>query len=494
MATKDEAPVRTRTAGIQGIETRSIDWVPDTERHGKVWHQAPLWFLGNFQYFTIPIGFIGPAFGLSLAWTIVAGTVGILVGTTFMALHATQGPTLGLPQMIQSRAQFGYRGVIVALFAMVFTYMAFNVADQVLLAQGLHGAFGWNANVVAIVVTVGAALLAIYGYDWVHRVFRWILFILLPLVAIITIGVFAGQAGGVVSHTVYGFNWTGFMAQLSAAAAYNITYAGYVSDYSRYLPRNTPRGKIIGYVFAGAATPAIWLIALGAWLAIRLGATDGLVGLQTAGNNVITHLGGMTGFLSAVALAATMGMNAYGAMLTTLAGVDAFRKVKPTRTARVITIVVLTVIWFVIAKSITATDTGVVDTVLTLMLYLLVPWTVINLTDFFFVRRGHYSIIDIFKPNGIYGVWSYRGLIAYGIGFAAEIPFMVLLNLVTLKSYYTGPLASDLNSVDISWIVGAVVTFVAYLLLTRNLDVAAEQTAIERSDAELRRIDSASGA
>ncbi len=486
MATKDEAPARARGTSIHGIETRSIDWIPDTERHGKVWHQAPLWFLGNFQYFTIPIGFIGPSLGLSLGWTIVAGTAGILVGTMFMALHATQGPTLGLPQMIQSRAQFGYRGVIVALFAMVFTYMAFNVADQVLLAQGLHGAFGWNASVVAIVVTVGAALLAIYGYDWVHRVFRWLLYILLPLVAIITIGVIAGKAGGVVSHHAYGFNWTGFMAQFSAAAAYNITYAGYVSDYSRYLPRDTPRGKIIGYAYAGAATPAIWLIALGAWLAVRLGATDGLVGLQTAGNNVVSHLGGITGFLSAVALAATLGMNAYGAMLTTLAGVDAFRKIKPTRAARVITIVVLTVIWFVIAKAITTSAVGVVDTVLTLMLYLLVPWTVINLTDFFFVRHGHYAIMDIFRPNGIYGVWSYRGLIAYAVGFAAEIPFMVLLNLVTLKSYYTGPLASDLNSVDISWIVGAVVTFVVYLLLTRNLDVAAEQTAIERSDAELR--------
>ena len=88
----------------------------------------------------------------------------------------------------------------------------------------------------------------------------------------------AGQAGSVVNHHVYGFNWTAFMAQLSAAAAYNITYAGYVSDYSRYLPRNTPRGKIIAYAYAGAATPAIWLIALGAWLAVRLGATDGLVG------------------------------------------------------------------------------------------------------------------------------------------------------------------------------------------------------------------------
>jgi nucleobase:cation symporter-1, NCS1 family len=493
VATKDKASTRTQAPGIQGIETRSIDWIPYNERHGKVWHQAPLWFLGNFQYFTIPIGFIGPSLGLSLSWTIVAGTAGILVGTCFMALHATQGPTLGLPQMIQSRAQFGFRGVIVALFAMLFTYMAFNVADQVLLAQGLHGAFGWNANLVAIVVTIGAALLAIYGYDWVHRVFRWLLYALLPLVAIITIGVIFGKAGGVVSHHVYGFNWTGFMAQLSAGAAYNITYAGYVSDYSRYLPRDTPRRKIIGYVFVGASTPAIWLIALGAWLAIRLGATDGLVGLQTAGNNVITHLGGVTGFLSAVALAATMGMNAYGATLTTLAGVDAFRKVNPTRRVRVITIIVLTVIWFVIGKLITTTAVGVVDTVLTLMLYLLVPWTVTNLIDFFFVRRGHYSIIDIFKPNGMYGVWSYRGLLAYAIGFAAEIPFMVLLNVVTLKSYYTGPLASDLNSVDISWIVGAVVTGVAYLLLTRNLDVSAEQGAIERSDAELRSITAASG-
>jgi len=219
VATKDEAPARTQAAGIRGIETRSIDWIPDTERHGKVWQQAPLWFLGNFQYFTIPIGFIGPSLGLSLGWTIVAGTAGILVGTCFMALHATQGPTLGLPQMIQSRAQFGFRGVIVALFAMLFTYMAFNVADQVLLAQGLHGAFGWNANLVAIVVTAGAALLAIFGYDWVHRVFRWTLYILLPLMAIITIGVIAGKAGGVVSHHVYGFNWTAFMAQFSAEAA-----------------------------------------------------------------------------------------------------------------------------------------------------------------------------------------------------------------------------------------------------------------------------------
>ncbi len=152
MATQSREPTveEEQERGLLGqIEVHSIDWIPDTERHGKTWQQAMLWFLGNFQYFTIPIGFVGPALGLSLGWSILAGALGIWFGTLFMAFHATQGPVFGLPQMIQTRAQMGYRGVVVALFAVLFTYMAFNVADQVLMSTGLHGAFGWNANLVA---------------------------------------------------------------------------------------------------------------------------------------------------------------------------------------------------------------------------------------------------------------------------------------------------------------------------------------------------------
>jgi nucleobase:cation symporter-1, NCS1 family len=113
-----------------------------------------------------------------------------------MAFHATQGPVFGLPQMIQTRAQLGYRGVVVALFAVLFTYMAFNVADQVLMASGLHGAFGWNAHLVAIVPAILAAALAIFGYDWVHRVFRFLLIISFPCYAIISVAILAGHAGG----------------------------------------------------------------------------------------------------------------------------------------------------------------------------------------------------------------------------------------------------------------------------------------------------------
>jgi nucleobase:cation symporter-1, NCS1 family len=495
MATQSREPTaeEEQERGLLGqIEVHSIDWIPDTERHGKTWQQAMLWFLGNFQYFTIPIGFVGPALGLSLGWSILAGAAGIAFGTLFMAFHATQGPVFGLPQMIQTRAQLGYRGVVVALFAVLFTYMAFNVADQVLLASGLHGAFGWNAHLVAAVTAVLAAALAIFGYDWVHRVFRFLLILSFPCYAIISVAILIGHAGGTAPHHPGGFLFAAFMSQFSVAAAYNITYAPYVSDYSRYMPRNTsPRG-IIAAVFFGASGSAVWLIALGAWLATRLGVSDGLVGLQRVGDNVAAPLGSITAFLSATALLATMGMNGYGGMLTVLTGVDSFKTLKTSRAWRVATVLVLAVIWYAIGESIStsgsSTAVSAVLNSLTLMLYLLVPWTALNLVDFFFVRRGHYAITDIFRPDGVYGAWGWRGLTAYFVGFAAEIPFMVLPPIFGLS--YTGPIPNHVtNGVDYSWLVGLVVSGVVYLILSRSLDLTAEQAAIAASERELQAID-----
>lgn len=468
----------------KGVEVRSIDWVPEQERHGKLWHQLPLWFLGDFQYFTIAIGFVGPSLGLSLWWTILASVIGICVGTAFMAFHGSQGPKLGLPQMIQSRAQFGYSGVVVVTFAAFFMYMAFNVTNQVLVSQGLAGAFHWNGTLTAVVAAIFAALLAILGHDWIHRVFRILMYISVPLVTIITFAIIFGKAGGHATSVHYGFTMSAFMAQFSVAAAYNITYAAYVSDYSRYLPKFTSSTKVITSVFFGAASSSVWLIAIGAWLAVRLGVTDGLVGVQTAGNNVVNHLGGLAAFFLAAALIATMGMNAYGAMLTMLTGIDSIKKVKPTRNARIVVILIIAAAWYLIASTISQSGVNTLFTALTLMLYLLVPWTATNLVDYFFVRRGRYAITSLFTPKGIYGRWGRRGLLAYLIGFLAEVPFMMLTNIAGLS--YIGPAAKALGNTDITFLVGFIVTVIAYLVLARSLDVASEQPAIDESERELK--------
>src|SRR6266568_3339287 len=425
----------TERALLGQIEVHSIDWIPDPERHGKNWQQTMLWFLGNFQFFTIPIGFLGPEMGLSLGWSILAGFLGVSFGTLFMAFHATQGPVFGLPQMIQTRAQMGYRGVVVALFAVLFTYMAFNVADQVLMSSGLHATFGWSTGLVAGGTAILAALLAIFGYDWVHRVFRFLLVISLPCYLIISFAILFGGAGGSAPSHPGGFVFAAFMSQFTLAAAYNITYAPYVSDYSRYMPRKTSPLGIVAAVFFGASGSAVWLTAI-----------------------------------------------------------DSFRKITTSRLWRAATIVVLALIWYLLGRAWSSASavTAVLDS-LTLMLYLLVPWTALNLVDYFFVRHGHYAITDIFRLDGVYRRWGWRGLTAYFAGFACEIPFMVILPIGGFS--FTGPVPAHLtNGVDYAWVAGLLVSGLLYLLLCRSLDTAAEQVAIDASDRELQAIDAAAAA
>jgi len=90
------------------LERRSVDPVPDSERHGSVRSLFTVWFAANMQVTTVVTGALGVIVGLPLPWAILALVIGNLVGAVFMALHSAQGPKLGIPQMIQSRAQFGF--------------------------------------------------------------------------------------------------------------------------------------------------------------------------------------------------------------------------------------------------------------------------------------------------------------------------------------------------------------------------------------------------
>lgn len=465
------------------VEAHSIDWIPPKDRHGRAWLQGPFWFVGNFQYFTIALGFVGPALGLSFGWSVLAGVLGIIFGSWFAAFHGAQGPKLGLPQMIQSRAQLGYRGVIIALVVVFFIYEGENVIGQVLLAQGLNGSFHWNADAVEAGAAALALVLAIFGHDWLHRMYRTLFVVSFPLMLIITIGVLAGDAGRAPSNVHLGFTGVAFMAQFATAAAYNVILAPYISDYSRYLKANTPSRSTIWWVFIGAAASPLWLIPLGSWMAIHLGVTDGLTGLKLAGNNFVGGVGSAAALASAAVLAVVAGVNSYGASLSVLTAYDAFRKIKPTRKVRIIAVAVPVVLYYVAGDFVTTSATNTINTLLTLMLYLIVPWSGINLTDFFLVRRGQYSILDLFRKDGIYGSWSWRGLTAYAVGFASEIPFMVLPQIGGFK--FTGPVASALSGADISWIVGLIVSGLAYFVLCRSLNLPKEREAARVSTEEL---------
>ena len=451
-----------------GIEQHSIDFVPEHERHGRVRDQGPFWFLSNFHFFAIAIGFVGPSLGLPLGATALAGALGIVIGTAFQAFHASQGAEMGLPQMIQSRAQFGYRGVIVPLLGTLVSLVGYNVVSTVLVSAGAHALWGVSRDVVAVAMSALAALLAIWGYDWLHRVFKLLFWISLPLFTLLTAAIVAGKVGG-VAHAATAFTWPAFLTQVASAASFNITAAPYVSDYSRYLPTRTPRVAIICNVFAGSALSAIWLIIVGAWLATHLGSDDGLLALRQAGEAVRPGLGSVLAAVSIAALVATVGMNAYSSMLTFVTTVDSLRPVRPTRALRVIVILAVTALWIAVAVGFGGNAVTYVNVMLVMMLYFLMPWTAVNLIDYFFLRKGRYSIPDLFRPDGIYGSWGLRGLTAYAVGFLLSVPFFVV------PGVYTGPVAARLGGVDIGWLVSGLTAGATYLLLSLNFNAADER-------------------
>ena len=468
------AQTGTRSAAIGRVEGRSIDYVPKSERHGLVWHQGPFWFMGNFVLVTMVTGFIGPSIGLSLGASILAIVLGVLFGTFFMAFHANQGPRMGLPQMIQSRAQFGLRGAVLPLLATVFVYVGFVVFDLILAKDALQTVLPDGKAVWYVLLTIVAVAIAIIGHDLLHTLQRYLTFIAIAIFGVLTIGAIVNLDAGAATPDA-GFAFTAFLAQFAAAAGYQISYAVYVSDYSRYLPADTPPRGVIGWTYLGAAASAIWLMALGALIAGAVSEPDPIASVRTIGNDIFGGFGTFVVLVSVPALISITAVNCYGAMLTTNSAVDGFRPFRPTVRTRVVGVLGVALLSLVIALVIPDDYLDSFNTFVLFMLYFLVPWTAVNLVDFYFVRRGHYAITEIFNADGIYGRWGVPGLIAYLAGLLAMVPFMV-------TSFYTGPVADALDGADVSFGVGLLVAGGLYAVLARRIDLTAERAAIEQSE------------
>uniref|UniRef100_UPI002AB5EBBF cytosine permease n=1 Tax=Burkholderia cenocepacia TaxID=95486 RepID=UPI002AB5EBBF len=256
-----------------------------------------------------------------------------------------------------------------------------------------------------------------------------------------------------------------------------------VSDYSRYLPKQTSRAKLIAVIFAGASLSGAWMIGLGAWLAQKLHAADALVAMNDVGASLVPGLGKLIAFVSLAGFLPIIALNAYSAMLTVLTGIDSIVPIKPTRRARVASILAISTFVLACVFAIRGNGIALLQTFLTLMLYFLVPWTAVNLVDYFFVRRGHYAIAHFFTPSGLYGAWQLRGILSYLIGFASMVPFFYVFDAEVNREVFVGPFARMLGGVDVAWLVGLIVSGGVYWLMSRSLDLDRERRIIAETPA-----------
>ncbi|MEU6553848.1 cytosine permease [Streptomyces sp. NPDC046915] len=454
---------------VTGLEVRSIDYVPLDERHGKLWHLGPLWFMSNAQIATLAVGLISITSGGNLIWSLIAIVAGTVIGTFFMAFHSAQGPQLGLPQMIQSRPQFGYVGALLVWIFAYVQYAGFNVFNTILAGEALHSTLHGGVKLWVVVVTAVGFVVALVGYDVIHKAERVLTYTFLVVFGVFTVGVLTTLHYPPGSFDLAGFAWTPFLAQFGVVAGYQISWAIYVSDYSRYLPPDVTVRKTFYWTYFGSALGGIWLMVLGTLLAAWAGkGFDTISSINAAGDKVFDGFGAIVLLFSTLGLVSVTALNMYGGSLTLISAIDSFRRVTPTLTVRLVTIGLTAVLSLLGALAATANFLANFNNFLLLVLYLFIPWTAVNLMDYYVVRRGHYAIAEIFHPHGIYGRWGWHGIIAYLVGFAVMVPFF------SVGTLYVGPIARALDGADISLFVGLPVSAVLYWLLTRDIDVAAE--------------------
>jgi NCS1 family nucleobase:cation symporter-1 len=233
-----------------------------------------------------------------------------------------------------------------------------------------------------------------------------------------------------------------------------VSWAPYVSDYSRYLPEAVSKARTFWAVVLGCAIPQIFCAILGAYLTGLLPHAPSTVAaaVDVAGGWVLPAL--------AVSLIGSDATNAYTGMLALASIVSCVRNVRHSVSMRVIGSLLVIAAGTGCALHGYQQFVSNLGNFLNVLLYVFIPWSAINLTDYYLVQHGRYDVASFFTPAGRYGGCLWRGLTAYILAVTVQVPFID-------QAFYTGPLVRALSGIDVSWVVGGVAGFLFYLIALR---------------------------
>ncbi|ENU4317582.1 cytosine permease [Acinetobacter baumannii] len=435
------------------IESHSIDYVAPSERNGKVRDLFTLWFCTNIAPLAVITGAMSIlTFNLNIVSALLAICCGHFFGAAILALTSAQGPQVGIPQMIQSRAQFGRYGALLVVLFTTLIYLGFFISNIILSGKTLHTVVPAIPVPTATVIgAIAATTIGVIGYHFIHKfnkIGTWfmggsLLIGLMIMVPHINADVLAKGS----------FNMKGWFAMFGLCAVWQISFSPYTSDYSRYLPKSIGIYKPFIFTYLGASLGTIFAMAFGT-IAVSIGSTADAMEAVKSGTGLFGYV------LMILFLCNIIGhnaMNLYGAVLSCITSIQTFAgQWMPSRNIRVVLSIIVLVLATLTALWASSNFISFFLNVIFALLFILVPWVSINLLDFYVVNKKSYDIQSIFaRDGGIYGKFNAKALTAYFIGIAIQIPFLK-------NAFFTGTLADVIPDADISWVIGLVVSLVVY--------------------------------
>ena len=454
-------------ARVVAVEPGGIEFIPLSERHGRPIDLFWTWMSPNLEFATIFVGSVGiTVFGGSF-WSVVAGiVVGTGLGSISHGILSSWGPRLGVPQMVEGRAAFGYRGNVLPAALQTFTagvgwFIVNSVSGAFALVAlaGLSTDLFWFAFLVIIAAQV---LVAFFGYNLVHAFERYAFIPLALIFGLAAVFVFANAravAFDPKAPVAFGGDVGAFILTAAAAFGYSAGWNPYASDYTRYQRPDVDRRAVGVWAGLGVFVSCVVLEIMGAALATVAGTKWGPSDIPTAQLAVPLPDLLYKATLLAIALGAVAAnvINIYSAAMSFLTlGIRL-----TLRQRRAIVAIGSGILGLVIGIVFQANvgPGSKYDQFLLVISYWIGPWLGVVLADYW-LRRGDFGDETIFFSTAN-NTW--RGAVAMLVAGA------VAIYLFAAQAAYTGPVPLALPQLgDLTFLVGFVLAALLYALTGRS--------------------------
>lgn len=453
------------------VEQHGIDLIPETERPmtaaGLFW----LWAGGIWNVEFLVYGALIMSFGLSLEQAVLA----IVVGNAFyffLGLLSLQGPETGTTALMVSRAPFGQNGNRLVSFFNWLTQVGFEVeglalivivVEEMLARGGVHTGDGLKAVIIVAAVLV-QFVVPFLGHATITKVLRYLSFAFIILFAVMTLLVVPHISSHHIHQHSSGAVWTAALVLVISAGGLGWTENG--NDYSRYLPRDTPKSRTFLAAFLGGAIPSIALELLGAAAFVVSPQLNKLSGATSAQLLNAFPTSFASWFFWPFLIAAVFQLFAINTLDLYSSGVTLQAMGVPVK--RWGAVVIDTVVAGAVTAVVIFTGNFYNDLsdFLNYIVVWLAPWFGIVLTDYL-LRRGHYHARSLVaSTGGVYwrqGGVNWKAMAALLIGGAASLMW---IDALYYNPSYIGPFSSRTNGSDFSWLVGIVVGALVYSVLS----------------------------
>ncbi len=458
------------------IETNGVEQIPDHQRSASPLDLFRLIFGGANTFATAVLGSFPVLFGLSFQAGVWAILLGVGVGALILSPMGLFGALNGTNNAVSSGAHFGVHGRIVGSFLSLLTAVAFFSLSVWSSGDALVGGAKRLAGLPETDLTLGLAyglfavlvlVVCIYGFRfmlWVNKIAVWASSLMFLLGIFAFSGQFDAGFAGSVNLGQPGF-WAAFIGAALLAMSNPVSFGAFLGDWSRYIPRETPKSRIMLAVIASQVGTLIpFLFGLCTATLVATHAAD-----YIAANN---YVGGLLAispawFFLPVCLIAVIGGMSTGTTALYGTGLD-MSSVFPRLLSRAGATLLIGVaaIAFIFIGRFAFNLVQSVSTFAVLIITCTSPWMIIMILGLI-TRRGYYHADDLQvftrgERGGRYWFnhgWNWRGM-------GAWIPSaLVGLCFVNLPGQFVGALGELAGGIDISLPITLGMAAVLYLAL-----------------------------